>query len=307
MTIQEKLKIIKQTTGLTQTQLAEKLGVSFVAFNNWWLGKSEPRAEKAEKINELLLRVTGASKIPADELAAKKMALVKRAKKYPNVLKKILTIPNLRDAFVLKLTYHSNRIEGSTMTEPDTAAVIFKNIALSNRTLTEQLEAKNHQTALLYLFDYLHAKKSINEVLVLKLHSILMNGILPDAGSYRRHAVRILGVNLPTSNYLKIPDLLPDVIKEAQKKVKDPINQASAVHARFEQIHPFSDGNGRIGRLLLNAILLKANYAPAIIKQEEKKQYYDYLYKAQSEGDLSLFENFLCDSVNEGYNILEAE
>ena len=102
----------------------------------------------------------------------------------------------------------------------------------------------------------------------MKLHGILMNGVQPDAGEYRRHAVRILGVNLPTANYLKIPELTPQILSEANKRTRDTIALSAKIHSRFEQIHPFSDGNGRIGRLLMNAMLLKANFAPAIIRQE---------------------------------------
>src|SRR3990167_6792394 len=131
MTVRQKLELIQKATGLTQTKLAEKLGVSFVALNNWWTGKSSPRPGKLAAIDELFLRVTGQQQIPADHLIAKKSLLREKAIKYPNVLKHILDNPDIRDDFVLKLTYHSNSIEGSTLTEPDTAAVLFDNVARS--------------------------------------------------------------------------------------------------------------------------------------------------------------------------------
>jgi len=77
------------------------------------------------------------------------------------------------------------------------------------------------------------------------------------------------------------------------------------VHSKFEQIHPFSDGNGRVGRLIINAMLLKHNFAPAIIKQQKKQLYYTYLYKAQTKDDQSQFEDFLCEAVADGFDILE--
>jgi len=148
-------------------------------------------------------------------------------------------------------------------------------------------------------------KERINEALILKLHSILMNGIQPDAGLYRRHGVRIIGVNLPTANYLKIPDLIPKIISRAGNVAKDIISLSANIHSQFEQIHPFSDGNGRIGRLLMNAMLLKENLAPAIIRQEQKQLYYTYLYKTQIKDDSSQLEDFLCDAVMDGFRILE--
>lgn len=305
MTIRQKLEIIKKMLGLTQTKLSERFGVSFVAFNSWWTGKSMPRPKMQAVIDELFLEVTGQKTIPADQLSAKKQALNQKSLEYKSVVSEILNNPDIRDQFILKLTYHSNSIEGSTLTEPDTAAILFDNAALPDKSLTEQLEAKNHQTALNYLFDHIVKKQKIDEDLVLKLHGILMNGVSSDAGQYRRHAVRIIGVNLPTANYIRVSDLMFKTMTEAGKISKDIIRLSAKIHSRFEQIHPFSDGNGRVGRLLMNAMLLKNNFAPAIIRQEKKRLYYTYLYKAQTKDDYSQLEDFLCDVVMDGFNILE--
>ncbi|MBI5754773.1 Fic family protein [Candidatus Peregrinibacteria bacterium] len=307
MTIQEKLRIIQKVTGLTQTKLAERFGVSFTAFNGWWTGKSSPRPKMQVKISELFLEITGQKIIPADQLSAKKQALAKKSREHGSIISEILDNPDIRDTFMLKLTYHSNRIEGSTLTEPDTAAILFDNVALPNKSLTEQLEAKNHQTALSYLFDHIASDGDLNESFVLKLHGILMNGVRSDAGSYRRHAVRILGVNLSTANYVKISDLMPVLMTETALQTDDIIAVCARIHSRFEHTHPFSDGNGRVGRLLMSAMLLKANFSPAIIRQEQKQLYYTYLYKAQTKNDQSQLENFLCDAVLEGFRILERD
>ena len=307
MDIRQKLETIQKRLNLTQTKLAEKFGVSFATLNSWWNGKSTPRPKAEQAIEELYLEVTGQKIIPAGLLAKKKEILRKKSAENKSVIKDILANPDIRDQFILKLTYHSNSIEGSTLTEPDTAAVLFDNVALPDKTLIEQIEAKNHQTALNYLFDYLDKEGVINEALVLKLHSILMNGIRPDAGLYRQHAVRILGVNLPTANYLKIPELIPEVMAKAAQKTVDVVAVSASVHSQFEQIHPFSDGNGRVGRLLMNAMFLQANMAPAIIRQEQKQLYYTYLYKAQTKGDQSQLESYLCDAVLDGFKILERE
>lgn len=304
MTTRQKLEIIQKRLGLTQTKLAERFGVSFAAFNSWWTGKSNPRPKMQAAIDELFLEVTGQKIIPAEQLTAKKQILQKKSGEHKNVVIEILDNPDIRDQFILKLTYNSNRIEGSTLSEPDTAAILFNNAALPNKSLTEQLEAKNHQTALNYLFDHIAKKEKIDEALTLKLHSILMNGIKPDAGAYRNHAVRITGVNLPTANYMSIPKLMPEVMARIVEK-KDVIALSAGVHSKFEQIHPFSDGNGRTGRLLMNAMLLQANFAPAIIRQEQKQLYYTYLYKAQTKEDHSQLEDFLCEAVMDGFKILE--
>jgi len=305
MDTRQKLEIIQKMLGLTQTKMAGRFGVSFVAFNNWRTGKSNPRPKMQAAIDELFLEVTGQKIIPSDQLAAKKQALQKKSREHKSVISEILNNPDIRDRFILKLTYHSNSIEGSTLTEPDTAAIIFDNAALSNKSLTEHLEAKNHQTALTYLFDHIAKKEKINEELIIKLHGILMNGIHPNAGVYRNHAVRIVGANLLTANYMSVPKLIKEAMALAAERSKDIIALSASVHGRFEQIHPFSDGNGRVGRLLMNAMLLNANFAPAIIRQQQKQLYYTYLYKAQAKEDYSQLEDFLCEAVADGFKILD--
>lgn len=305
MSIRQKLEIIQKMLGLTQTKLALKFGVSFPTFNSWWTGKSSPRPKMQAAIDELFLEVTGQKIIPADQLTAKKQALRQKSSDHKSVIHEILDNPDIRDQFILKLTYNSNSIEGSTLTEPDTAAILFDNAALPHKSLTEQLEAKNHQTALNYLFDHIAKKQKIDENMALKLHGILMNGVRSDAGAYRNHAVRITGVNLPTANYMSVPKLISEVMAHAALKTKDIIALSASVHGKFEQIHPFSDGNGRVGRLLTNAMLLGVNFVPAIIRQEQKQLYYTYLYKAQTKEDTSQLEDFLCEAVMDGFKILE--
>jgi len=306
MTIVEKLKIIKDVSGLTQEKLAKKLGVSFVSFNNWINGKSKPRRKAKENIDNLYFSYTGQKIVAEDPLRAKKEIIFYKAKKHKNILEKIIKNPDIYNQFLLTLTYHTNKLEGSTLTENETKAILFDNIALSNKSIIEQLEVKNHQAALNYLFNYIFSSSSkIDEALILKLHSILMNGIRDDAGSFRKHGVRIVGAYIPTANYLKIPELINKLIKNINSKEKDIIAHISNIHSRFEKIHPFSDGNGRIGRLIMVAMLLKNNLPPAIVKQQKKRFYNSSLKKSQLKEDFIPLENFICDCIIAGFLILE--
>ncbi len=306
MTIQDKLKIIRDISGLTQEKLAEKLGVSFVTLNSWINGRSKPRRKAGENIDILYSSFAGQKEIPKDQLKAKKQIITSRSKEYKNVLKEILGNNDIYDQFLLSLTYHSNKIEGSTLTEDETKAVMFDDVSLPNKSIIEQLEVKNHQAALDYLFKIISSVSfKIDETFILRLHGILMNGMKDDAGIYRSHGVRIVGTYVPTANYLKVPKLMREIVKDINQKNSDIIVHVANIHSRFEQIHPFSDGNGRIGRLLIHAMLLRNNFPPAVIEQKKKRFYNNYLKRAQLKKDFIPLQNFLCDSVIVGFKILE--
>lgn len=305
MKVSEKLRLIQQISGLTQEKISQQLEVSFATLNSWINEKSLPRKKKQEAINELYSQYAGIKIIPDDLLQAKKEVIAIKNMKHPGIVKEILANPDIHKRFVLSLTYNTNRIEGSTLTEDETAGILFENVSPPHRSLTEQLEAKNHQSALRYLFAWTIDKNKVNEGLVLKLHSILMNSIREDAGAYRNHGVRILGANIPTANYLKVPALLKELIKNINAPVKDIIAHVSEIHGRFEQIHPFSDGNGRIGRLLIQVMLLRKNFPPALIMQDKKALYIKYLNKFQTTGDSSLLQDFISDAIMSGFDVLE--
>lgn len=304
MRIDQKLKLIKEISRYTQEQLAKELGVSFVTVNSWINGKSIPHLKKQETINELYSRFSGNKIIPENVLLAKKELLKKKSEKRKDVLSFILKNKDILDRFALSLTYNSNKIEGSTLTENETANILFRKMSLSNKSLVEQIEAKNHQTAFLFLLTWLKEKKSINEEFILRLHSILMNSILSNAGSYRFHGVRIVGANVPTANYLKIEKLMSELIIDINKR-GEVFEKVSETHSRFEQIHPFSDGNGRVGRLLIHAMLIKNNFPPAVILESDKNLYMKYLNKSQTEGDFSLLIDFICNAVIIGFEFLD--
>lgn len=305
VTIPEQLHLLQSLSGRSQTALAQTLGASFVSFNRWSRGKAVPRAATQTRIDRLLQQYTHLRAPPRDPLAAKRAVVLAKARRSPRVLQTIRKRSDLADEFVLRLTYTSNRIEGSTMTEAETAVVLFRNGTVPRRTLAEQLEAKNHQAALLQLFDVAGSPKTFTEEFLLRLHGILMNGTRDDAGFYRRHGVRILGANIPTANYVKVPTLMERLLADARKKDRDPIRQAAAIHSRFEQIHPFGDGNGRIGRLLIHAMLFRANLPPAIIRPERRSRYYAALNEAQRTGNTTKLEEVICDGILEGWRVVE--
>jgi len=296
--------MLEAVSGKTQVELALELGVSFVAYNRWRNGRAQPRATKGATIDALLAAHTGHSFTPSNSVWWYE-ALRAKQHKHQHVLREITRSPDILEQFLLSLTYNSNRIEGSTLSEADTAAVLFDDVAPRNKTVTEIFEAKNHRVALDFLLSYLQQGKYVNEALVLRLHEILMNGIRGDAGQYRMHAVRIVGSYVPTANPAKVPELMKACMRDMRQRKGDIVAQLARTHAVFEQIHPFSDGNGRVGRLLMHAIALSANLPPVFVENRHKRTYLKHLNRAQLEQDYLPLEQFLAEALIRSYRIVE--
>ncbi len=296
-----RLRSILTASGWSQEELARRLKVSFVTLNAWVNERSEPRKKALDAIQALYFEIVGSDETDTQELQTqKKKVLTLKMGVYP-----ILKNQEVLDKLTLYLTYHTNTIEGSTMTLADTEEVLFHHKTLTNRTQVEQAEARNHQAALLWLLDQLQSKEfSITEELIRGLHLRLMNGIISDAGEYRHHSVRIMGSRVTVANYVKVPVLIRELISGVQIKPKDPVMLLAATHAAFEKIHPFSDGNGRIGRLLMLAQALQAQLTPPLVLKERRQAYYKYLELAQTEDSSIPLELFMAESMINAHELL---
>ena len=292
----QKINKILKISSLTQEELARILGVSFPTVNSWANSRSEPRDNFKLKIDELFVDFFGADSITKEKLnTRKKKALSKKIS-----IEKFLENKKLLDKITVNLTYHTNTIEGNTMTEKDVQDVILESKVIKNRSAIEQREAINHQAGLNFLLDELIEKKKnfkINKDMVTGVHLRLMNGIISDAGNFRNHQVRIVGSIVPVANFIKVPELMDKWGGTVNKTTSDPIKLLAVSHSEFEQNHPFSDGNGRTGRLLLFIKALHLGLVPPIIQKERKQAYYKYLEISQTTGDSSLLENFISEEI----------
>ncbi|MBR3179991.1 Fic family protein [Candidatus Saccharibacteria bacterium] len=291
-----KISKILLATGWSQETLAGKIGVSFVTLNSWANGKAEPRETMREKLDLIYAEVMGSEAVDQNHLKAlKNLAIAKKA-----TVKKILSDRALLEKITTSLTYHNNATEGSTMTEKDVAAVIYDNKTLRNRTAIEQREAINHQTALYFLLDELSEKGTeflFTPDLIKSVHLRMMNGIISDAGYYRNHSVRIRGAYVPLANFIKIPELIEKWCNKANAETMDKIELLATSHADFEKIHPFSDGNGRTGRLLLFILALKLGLTPPILRKERHLAYYKYLELLQLKEISDPLEQFIAEEI----------
>lgn len=297
----QKLNLYKQLTNKSNQDLAKSFGVTILAVSNWINLGAIPREKVFKKIQiELEKFNIILDKTFPNKIEEKLNVLDLCRKKNKKILGLILSRQDLIDEFSLQMTFHSNSLEGSTMTVDDTFNVLFNKNKIVKKSLKEQLEAKNHHETFLFLLDYLKEGKKADEGLCKKLHQKLMQNLILNNGQYRNHSVRITGSFVPTANFLKIEVLIKGVFSRKIVGVED----VAKFHADFEKIHPFSDGNGRVGRLLLAAQLLSLDLSPAIIKTKKRIEYHKYLQEAQLKEDYEKITEFIVDSIFEGYKIL---
>ncbi len=188
------------------------------------------------------------------------------------------TIASLREKLTLEWTYHSNAIEGNTLTLRETK-VVLEGITVGGKTLREHFEAINHRDAIFYVEEIVAKQEPLSEWQIKNIHQLVLKGINnEEAGRYRRDNVVIAGASMTPPDFLHVAEEMPQLIAwhEAAGDVH-PVERAAELHARFVKIHPFVDGNGRTGRLLLNFELMKAGYPPAVIRKEDRVAYYDAL------------------------------
>ena len=200
------------------------------------------------------------------------------------------TLKSLKESINLEWTYNSNGIEGNTLTLRETQ-VVLEGITVGGKTITEHLEAINHEKAILYLDDLVKDKQPITEWNIKNIHQLILKEIdNENAGRYRKENVTIKGATHIPPDFLKLPELMEKLILNYETWNKyHPIIQAALLHGELVKIHPFVDGNGRTSRLITNLDLMNHGYNPVIIKKENRLEYYEVLDKAHTTGDYTDF------------------
>lgn len=295
--VADRLKEILSNAKWTHERLAQELNVPVRTIYTWVNNKATPRDANLDKITALYLDIVGRTDV-TDELLAQTKA--NALSKHMDV-RELVTNKELLDLITLYLTYHTNSIEGSTMTVDDVRTVLDDDMAvLPNRTVKEQLEARNHRSALDYLINELATKGDNFKWtidLVLQTHLRLMNGIISDAGMFRQYGVRIIGASTPRVNPASVPAKMMELIEVMNTPTDDLIAQLAKTHATYELIHPFGDGNGRTGRLFMFIQALQYHTTPPLVIKERKRAYYRYLDKADKTQDYRLLELFIAESI----------
>jgi Fic family protein len=201
------------------------------------------------------------------------------------------TVKSLQEKLLLEWTYHSNAIEGNTLTINETK-VVLEGITVGGKTLREHLEVVNHRDAITYVEEIVQKKASLSEWQIKNLHRLVLKGIDDAyAGVYRKEQVFISGAQHTPPQHLFIQEKMEKMIDwyHAKGIHLHPVERGAMLHAIFVGIHPFIDGNGRTSRLLLNLEMMKDGFPPVIIKVENRLAYYEALDKAHTTEDYSDF------------------
>ena len=189
------------------------------------------------------------------------------------------------DTFAILFTYDTNRIEGSTLNLRETRDVVERGITPRSKPISDSIEARRHATLASRLLKRPQGPSLVN---LLKWHRFLFGDSKADiAGRIRTYEVSILGSRHrppPGSVVRRLMEEL-DAWARGEGRTLHPVEFAAEFHLRFESIHPFGDGNGRVGRLALNSILARSGYPPVNIRFEKRQGYYHALERASIVGD----------------------
>jgi len=213
----------------------------------------------------------------------------------------------LRKQFAIELAYNSNAIEGNTLTLRETKLVIEEGITIRGKPLREHFEAINHQKAFEFLEAVIKSRECsvLSEDIIKGIHKIIMAGIDDEyAGRYRNVNVRILGAVKSPPRFEKVPGKMEEFVKYA-KENPDSMNEvemAAAIHYKLVEIHPFTDGNGRCARLLMNLFLMCRGYPVVMVLKVDRKKYYHCLREADK-GNLKPFTDFMGRNVERSLDL----
>lgn len=200
---------------------------------------------------------------------------------------------SFNDSFNIEYAHNSTAIEGNTLTLIQTKAVIEDGLSVGGKTLREIYEVANHAKAFAYVQKCVADKKPLDENTVKDIHALLMDNIII-GGVYRNVEVRISGAShkppAPSEMYRQVKSFYSDL---AYKYENNAIELAAWTHAEFVRIHPFTDGNGRTSRMIMNYQLMLNGFLPVSVAKENRLEYFDALEAYAVNGNLEPFSEMI--------------
>lgn len=206
-------------------------------------------------------------------------------------------VARLHADFMVEYTYNTNAIEGNTLTLRETDMVL-RGLTIDKKPLKDHMEAVGHKEAFYYILELVKENKGLTEAIIKQIHSLVLADKPQDRGVYRRVPVRILGASSEPVQPYQIEPLMYQLITEYAADNRNIVEKLASFHIQFEGIHPFIDGNGRTGRLLVNLELMKAGYPPIDIKFTDRIRYYEAFEAYNIHGDISAMTKLFAEYLN---------
>ena len=206
-------------------------------------------------------------------------------------------IERLNEEFTVEYTYNSNAIEGNTLTLRETDLVL-RGLTIDRKPLKDHMEAVGHKEAFEFVSELVKQNEPLSERIIKQIHFLVLVGNKDDRGVYRKVPVHIMGAkHEPVQPYMIEPKM-EELLKSFMESKEHIITKLARFHIEFEGIHPFIDGNGRTGRLLVNLELMKAGYPPIDIKFTDRMEYYKAFDEYHENHNLSAMEYLFASYVN---------
>lgn len=205
----------------------------------------------------------------------------------------------LNEEFTVEYTYNSNAIEGNTLTLRETDLVL-RGLTIDRKPLKDHMEAVGHKEAFDYVRELVQNNIPISERIIKEIHFLVLADKKDDRGVYRRVPVRIMGAyHEPVQPFL-IASKMEQLLRDFAESTEHIVTKLARFHIEFEGIHPFIDGNGRTGRLLVNLELMKAGYPPIDIKFTDRIMYYNAFDEYHVKNNLSAMETLFANYIEAG-------
>ena len=279
----EKIKLYRENLNMTQNEIAEVLGVKSTTISKYESGILEPNIESLKKLSELF-NVSIDELLKDDNFDVSKINILDILREQKNMKLK----GNLYHNTQISFAYNTNHIEGSKLTEDQTRYIYETNTLLASKDtiigIDDILETANHFKLVDYMLDI--ADKELTEKMIKEFHKILKEGTSDSikewfiVGDYKKLPNEVGG--LKTTEPKNVERDMKKLLEWYNSINQITIKEIIEFHAKFKKIHPFQDGNGRIGRIIAFKECLKNNIVPFIILDNEKLFYYRGLNEYQS-------------------------
>lgn len=284
---------------ITVNQAAKKWGLSDRRVRNLCLAGKIPGAYREGRAWKIPSDATK----PTDGRYKSKESLIPIIEKKLEILKKRrpLTegeLERLNEEFLVEFTYNSNAIEGNTLTLRETDMVL-RGLTIDQKSFKEHMEVIGHKEAFDYVRQLVSENAPISEKIIKDIHYFVLADKKDDRGVYRRVPVRIMGAaHEPVQPYLIVPKM-EELLERYKSSEEDIVTKMARFHIEFEGIHPFIDGNGRTGRLLVNLELMKAGFPPIDIKFTDRLKYYQAFDEYYVNDNISAMADMFARYINQ--------